>query len=129
MIDGENPFQPPATSIGVQNVPRRRPLLRWSAAVLCGLCSTIPFFATYLLTDAIINRLIYFGWRQWISAPPGPVKRIFILFSLMMIATSGVLFLLAGRFFVVGRARRAWLWLLAAIVAGSFIYFPFSARL
>ena len=129
MIDGENPFHPPATSIGVQTVPRRRPLLRWSAAVLCGLCSIIPFFATYLLTDVINNQLIHDGWRQWISAPPGPVKRIVMLFCMLVIATSGVLFLLAGRCFVIGRARRAFLWTLAAIVAGCFIYFPFNARL
>ena len=129
MIDGKNPFQPPETPIGVQTMPRRRLVLRWSAAVFCGLCSLIPFFVTYLLADITIHRAMALGWRWVLFAPPGPTRRIIMLFCLLVIATSGVLFLVAGRCFVVGRARRAFLWTLAAIGAGCFTYFPFNARL
>jgi hypothetical protein len=115
MSDEVNLYQPPAAPIGIPAPPRRRLILRWIAAIFCGLLAVVPLYFSGLATDTIINKVRANGWRDTFLRYPGPGWWCFVVLSILMTAASGMTFLYAGRRFVVGRPLWAVLWFLAAI--------------
>ncbi len=118
MDDVQNPYCPPQTPIGVPPIPLRWRILRWAGAIFSSLCSVIPLYFAGLIVYLTDNRIRTFGGRDFVERRGSAMISLMVL-DLGLIASSGVMFLLAARSLLTGRVARFLVWFVAACGAGA----------